>query len=108
MKIPIFPGKYLKNGGFSMAMLVSGRVHLMFLIITADQRNERRFELSVVMIHFRKFLVTADDFQLDDPFLGAFALRVPGLNFPPLDTSFQPLGQRCRYTPWQRKKSPGV
>ena len=27
MKIPIFPGKYHQNGGFSMAMLVSGRVH---------------------------------------------------------------------------------
>ena len=26
MKIPIFPGKYHQNGGFSMAMLVSGRV----------------------------------------------------------------------------------
>ena len=25
MKIPIFPGKYHQNGGFSMAMLVSGR-----------------------------------------------------------------------------------
>ena len=28
MKIPIFPGKYYQNGGFSMAMLVSGRVAL--------------------------------------------------------------------------------
>ena len=27
MKITIFPGKYHQNGGFSMAMLVSGRVH---------------------------------------------------------------------------------
>ena len=27
MKIPIFPGKYHQNGGFSMAMLVSGRVN---------------------------------------------------------------------------------
>jgi len=26
MKIPIFPEKYHQNGGFSMAMLVSGRV----------------------------------------------------------------------------------
>ncbi len=26
MKIPIFPGKYHQNGGFSMTMLVSGRV----------------------------------------------------------------------------------
>ncbi len=26
MKIPIIPGKYHQNGGFSMAMLVSGRV----------------------------------------------------------------------------------
>ena len=26
MKIPIFSGKYHQNGGFSMAMLVSGRV----------------------------------------------------------------------------------
>ena len=25
-KIPMFPGKYHQNGGFSMAMLVSGRV----------------------------------------------------------------------------------
>ena len=26
-EIPIFPGKYHQNGGFSMAMLVSGRVN---------------------------------------------------------------------------------
>ena len=31
MKIPIFPGKYHQNGGFSMAMLVSGRVLVMCL-----------------------------------------------------------------------------
>ena len=28
MKIPIFPGKYHQNGGFSMAMLVYRRVNL--------------------------------------------------------------------------------
>ena len=28
MKIPIFPGKYRQNGGFSMAMLVYRRVVL--------------------------------------------------------------------------------
>ena len=28
MKIPIFPGKYHQNGGFSMAMLISGTVFL--------------------------------------------------------------------------------
>ena len=28
MKITIFPGKYHQNGGFSMAMLVSGRVYM--------------------------------------------------------------------------------
>ena len=28
MKIPIFPGKYHQNGGFSMAMLVYRRVKL--------------------------------------------------------------------------------
>ena len=27
MKVTIFPGKYHQNGGFSMAMLVSGRVY---------------------------------------------------------------------------------
>jgi len=31
MKIPIFPGKYHQNGGFSMAMFVSGRVYIMML-----------------------------------------------------------------------------
>ncbi len=30
MKIPIFPGKYHQNGGFSMSMLVSGRVFVCF------------------------------------------------------------------------------
>ena len=46
--------------------------------------------------------VTSDDFQLDDPFLEA--LRVPGLNFSPLDTSFQPEGAEMSViTPWQRK-----
>ena len=28
MKIPMFPCKYRQKGGFSMAMLVSGRVHV--------------------------------------------------------------------------------
>ena len=28
MKIPLFPGKYHQNGGFSVAMLVSGRVNI--------------------------------------------------------------------------------
>ncbi len=28
MKIPIFPGKYHQNGGFSMAMFVYRRVHI--------------------------------------------------------------------------------
>ncbi len=32
---PIFPGKYHQNGGFSMAMLVSGRV------TTVDGRNPK-------------------------------------------------------------------
>ena len=29
MKIPIFPGKYHQNGGFSIAMLVSWRVNIL-------------------------------------------------------------------------------
>ena len=31
MKIPMFPGKYHQNGGFSMAMLVAGCLALSFL-----------------------------------------------------------------------------
>ena len=34
MKIPIFPGKYHQNGGFSWAMLVSGRVLFFELMFT--------------------------------------------------------------------------
>ena len=30
---PIFPGKYHRNGGFSMAMLVSGSVNVVVLAI---------------------------------------------------------------------------
>ena len=30
MKIPMFPGKFHQNGGFSMAMFVLGRVHFHF------------------------------------------------------------------------------
>ena len=33
MKITIFPGKYHQNGGFSMAMLVSGRVQLLLHLL---------------------------------------------------------------------------
>ena len=31
MKITFFPGKYHQNGGFSMAMLVSGRVYNVYI-----------------------------------------------------------------------------
>ena len=34
MKIPIFPGKYYQNGGFSMAMLVSGRVLILLRVVS--------------------------------------------------------------------------
>ena len=38
MKIPIFPGKYHQNGGFSMAMLVSGRVPQWPKLVTGIQQ----------------------------------------------------------------------
>ena len=49
MKIPILPCKYHQNGGFSMAMLVSGRVVLQYMIWFAYH-----VFLSKIKIHHRK------------------------------------------------------
>ena len=56
MKIPIFPGKYHQNGGFSMAMLVSGRVdqsHLKLHGYTCAQIRFRWFQRLGVTNSFR-------------------------------------------------------
>ena len=44
MKIPIFPGKYHKNGGFSMAMLVYGSV-VMIVINTLPPIMGKKLEM---------------------------------------------------------------
>ncbi len=60
MKIPIFPGKYHQNGGFSWAMLVYRRVifdNYFEAKITYSNYSSIPFSLGV---NFRKFFSTGE------------------------------------------------
>ena len=57
MKIPMFPCKYHQNGGFSMAMLVLGRV----VIKVPRQKWTNKRVIIVVLVDLRAIAVLGDD-----------------------------------------------
>ena len=74
MKIPIFPGKYHQNGGFSISMLVYGSVILVVTVTRWRSKIQGIHGAGVIMINAvlqgKSLKITIDLHQVWSPKMG--------------------------------------